>query len=238
MEQLFQDLHRILTIEETLPQLEQEHAALKEAAAEAEARAAVAKYDLDALENPGFFTQLLGRVEDKKETARIAYRSAAAARDRAKQELAARDQQLQELKAEYTTLLPVRDRFDREAKQLDPQLVTSYICRLGSGAAHKVILHLETARSWMRYDPSRKDITEGNRRMEFLALAAEQAQIVARCVDLLPEAKRPASWGMTTYFQHPEDYVTGAANAYKQLDLLDLAQRHAKAVRDEMKAML
>lgn len=238
MEKLFRNLERLLEIEDTLPGLEQELTALKEKAADAEARATVAKYEVEALEHPGLITRLLGRVEEKKEMAWTAYRIAAADRDQVRRDLSRKEEHIRTLREEYARLLPARERYSQGVGTFDPKMELHYHCLRGSGAAGRVLRYLEDARSWMQQDAIRKGVSEKNRKLEFLALAAEQAGIVTECVLAIPEAKRPPSWGMTTYFLHPEDYVTSASSEFKQLDLLGLAQRHAKNLRDELKTML
>ncbi len=99
------DLNRLEAIKQQLSELEEACAARKEKLEQLRQEALQKKFDLNALDNPGFFQKYFGKLKEKKEAAWQAYRTALAAQDQAQMDYDAQTAQRMALRAEYQALL-------------------------------------------------------------------------------------------------------------------------------------
>lgn len=241
MKQLFHDLERLIVVEEQIPALQQECNNLKDAVNEAASNVVITKWEVNALENPGFFTRLMGRLEEKKQKAWTAYRSAVAEKENADRAYQEKTDQLTALQNELSQLLPARERYSLEKESLraiDPEefgrMEMHWAAIEGVSSAWKILSYLQEAQKWMRVDAVRTRVSGDNRKMEFLQLAEQEVHRLSAFVAVFPESE--VSPG--NYIRQPEFYITGVSSEYRQLDKLELAMNQVRSVRDQLKTFL
>lgn len=102
---LHPDPDRLESVKEQLAALEERCIALKQNLEQLRNEAIQKNFDLNALDNPGFFLKHFGKLKEKKEAAWQAYRAALAAQDQAQMDLDEQSARRAALRAEYTALL-------------------------------------------------------------------------------------------------------------------------------------
>lgn len=231
-EQILEEYGRFLLLRDAVPgweaQCREGRAALREKKLDMDWK----EVDMKNLENPNFFQRLLGRIEEKQEKARTAYREAAAEYTREKRHLEGLEQKLTEMKQELSALEGAEEAWrSRQGEDISKELVRQYIAPAALQAANLILEALEQAGEWMRVDARRRDVQQGNRKLEFLGLASGYA---LRLVDYLAlMGMDPGQQG--GYLRYPDSYITGVTSEYKQLDRLNGAMDQVRQVRSNLK---
>lgn len=231
-EELLSAYGRYLELEGQIPdwqlQLQEKNEALQEAKEELNWR----KVQLLSAQNPDFIQRLLGKWEAKVEKAQEEVRTATTEYEKQKWEIA----QLEAVLAEG------RQEFDRLALHTDAyqQLIplereeACYLAPAAIAAADRCLAALEAASPWVRRDVRTTRVGSGNRRMEFLARAQDQAGILMQLLSLLPEGTlAPGS-----YLRNPDYYIRGVTSEYAQLDRVNNAIDQVRDYRRSWKDML
>lgn len=225
-----------------LPRLREELLEAKYQTREAGVQTSAAKWELEKLEKGGFFRNLFGNPEDKKEKAWEKYRSAQAEERRAKElldktkaELAEAEQSFEKLQGSWEAYLVERGLCLKGLEE--PQLLTAaekpIIAAIGLEESSRCVDALLEARPWMRQDVQRKGVSYQNRKLEFLAIAREHTENLVKLLALLPEGKID----IPIYLRNPDGYILGVAMEYKQLDRLNGAIDQIRELRTRLKEL-
>ena len=242
MEKLVRKLHdygRLLELEDGIPQLEQERQELKERIGELRLNRDQKQWDLEHLETPGFFRRLLGKVEEKKEKLTKQLREVTAALNAAQWELEEMDKRLEAESQELEALRGSRERYARAKQEAvltsmeEGQLLMEELAAFtpaAIAAADRVIASLEAARPWMQKDVRYTGVSSANRKLEYLAQAAENARRLLEILSIMPEGC--ASVG--SYLRSPEGYVDAVTMEYAKLDRLNNAISQVMETRNQL----
>ena len=236
MEQVVQELKnysRWLQLEGKLPRLEEALAEAKELRIEAAGRVQVARWELERLEKPGFIQRLKGNLEERREEVYREHRSAQEKLQSAREEVELRTRELQEAREEFIALAGSWDAYLREKVSYGEAVEEESVFLAGIcvGLANDCLDALEQARPWMQVDVMRRGVGYDNRKMEFLALAAEKAVRMKAILEQMPEE----SVQIPPYIRNPESFVTSVTMEYWQLDRLNLAIDQVREVRSNLK---
>ena len=109
--QMLRDYGRYLSLEDSIPQWEQERAELKVRIGELRLNRDQKQWELDRLENPSLFQRLFGKAGDKKEKLTKQLREVTAALNAAVWERDALDKRVEEGKRELEALSGSRERY-------------------------------------------------------------------------------------------------------------------------------
>lgn len=245
MENLVAALHdygRFLELEDAIPHWEQQRAEQKVRLGELRLNRDQKKWDLDHLENPGFFLRLLGKAEEKKEKLSKQLREVTAAVNAAQWELEALDKRIEAGKQELQALCGSREAYVRakgsaalsmaQESQLMMQEIAVFT-PVAIAAADRVIEALENARPWMQKDVRYTGVFSDNRKMEFLALAAENARRLVEILGIMPEGCA----NVGSYLRAPEGYVDAVTSEFGKLDRLNNAANQVLETRNQLRLL-
>ena len=237
--QMLRDYGRYLSLEDSIPQWEQERAELKVRIGELRLSRDQMQWELDRLENPSLFQRLFGKAGDKKEKLTKQLREVTAALNAAVWERDALDKRMEEGKRELEALSGSRERYlqaKEEAKlssMEESQLIMEEIAAFtpaAMDAADRVLDALESARPWMQWDVRYTGVSPTNRKMECLALAAENAHRLVDLLGILPEGCA----NIGSYLHAPEGYVDAVTMEYAKLDRLNNAINQVRETRNQL----
>lgn len=236
MEQALRELKnysRWLKLEQDIPRLEENLAEAKALCIDAGGRVRLAQWELERLEKPGFLLRMKGGLEERKEEAYREHRLAQAQYQSAQQEAELRKQELAEAKAEFAALSGSWKAYLREKEGADGINAeeTDILTALAIGLSRDCQDALEQARNWMRQDVLRTGVSQQNRKMEFLALAAEKAARIREILEQLPRG----TVEIPSYLDNPEGYITCVTMEYKQLDRVNLVIEQIYDLRNRLK---
>ena len=233
------DYARYLALEDSIPYWQQQRSDLKVRLGELRLSRDRKQWDLDHLENPGFFQRLLGKAEEKKEKLTRQISQVKAALNAAQWELETLDKKLEDAKREKEALSGSREAYalakqaavltTMEESQLMMQEIAAFV-PAAITAADRVLEALEDARPWMQKDVRYTGVSSANRKLECLARAAENARRLVQILDILPESC--ASVG--SYLQAPEGYVGAVTMEYAKLDRLNSAIEQVRQTRNQL----
>lgn len=225
---------RWLTLEASLPRLEEALAEAKALRIDAGSQVRVAQWELDRLERPGFFQRLKGDIEDKKAEAYREFRAAQVKYQNAQAEVELRTRELEDSRAELAALSGSWDAFLREKGNADlADEERQLLAGIGIGLANDCLDALEQARPWMQMDVRYTYVREDNRKLEFLGIARERAGRILAILEQLPEG----SVEISQYLRSPDGFILGVTMEYKQLDRLNLAIDQIRGVRRQLKEL-
>lgn len=245
MDKILACLHqygRFLELEDALPHWEQQRCDQKTRLDELRLNQAQKKWDLEHLETPGFFQRLLGKTEEKKEKLTKQLREVTSALNAAQWELEALDKQIESGRQELEALVGSREAYARAKREAsltsvqESQLMMEEIAAFtpaALAAADRVIEALEEARPWMQTDVRYTGVYSGNRKMEFLALAAENARRLVEILSAMPEGCA----NVGNYLRSPEHYVDAATMEYAKLDRLNSAMDQVRETRNQLRML-
>lgn len=217
---------RYLSLEGRIPEMEEQVGNLKESLREMKLDMDWKEIAVRNLEDPGFWDRLLGRLEKKRELANSAWRESRATYEIAKRKLEELEFSLQQMKEEREALAGSRGEYEAEGS---PREVAAFL-PAALEAAQRCIEALNNMLPHARRDAHTTYVRPGNRKMEFMAKAAENAQVLNRILALMPEGiVEPGR-----YFRCPEYYITEVTSEYQQLDRVEMAMNQVKAVRSEL----
>lgn len=238
MEQVLQELKnysRWLTLEAELPGLEDALAEAKALRIDAGGSLRVAQWELDRLDNPGFFQRLKGDLEERREEVYREYRTAKVQFQRAKEEVDARTRELEKAREEFSALTDSWNSYLREKTRFDGPVEgeTKLLTGICIGLSKDCQEALEEARPWMRADVLRKGVGYDNRKLEFLGIAREKAGRMMAILKQLPEdlAEIPG------YLRNPDGFILGVSMEYKQLDRVNLAIEQVQNLRIRLREL-
>lgn len=231
-EELLSAYGRYLELEGLIPdwqlQLQEKNEDLQDAKEELNWR----KVQLLSAQNPDFFQRLLGKWEAKVEKAQEEVRTATAEYEKQKWEIAQLEAVLAEGQQEFERLALRKDAY----QQLIPlkREEACYLAPAAIAAADRCLAALEAASPWVRRDARTTRVSSGNRRMEFLARAKDQAENLMQLLSLLPEGTLVPGG----YLRNPDYYIRGVTSEYAQLDRLNNAIDQVREHRRSWKDML
>ena len=240
MEKLFSDLERLLEIEMLLTDHENTCRDLVEDAAYEEGELKYAKVQLMSLDSPDFFLRLMpAKLEKKKELAQAEVRSHTTALEKVKWDLENMRSTIAQLKEEYQFLLPRRTEYEAGKGSFPPELEQHLVCTAGVRLSERILFSLEEARKHMAGEARRGETTRGtqlrgNRKLEFLSNAAQDAKKLKKLLDNLPSPVQLKG----SYLSWPDHYVTEPTTPYAQLDRLNMAKDTLRDVRKQLKELL
>ena len=218
---------RYLYLEGQVPGLEEQ---LRELAEEAKTW----KYDMNwrqtevlRLENPGFLDRLLGRAEQKKEKAAAELRESRAVYEGVRRKREEVEFRLRQVKEEMEALAGSRGEYEAEGS---PREVAAFL-PAALAAAERCMEALEDMLPHARWDARTDRVRPGNRKMEFMAKAAENARTLAAVLERMPEGTAE----LGSYFKDPEHYITAVTSEYQQLDRVEMAMNQVRAVRSKLR---
>lgn len=233
---------RYLELEAGIPNWEAQRPELLEKIRNLELNRNCKQIDLDALENPNFFQRLLGRAEEKKEKLHIQLREITAALNAAQWELKDLNARIAAGKQELETLAGSREAYARAKQETvltsiqEGQLMMEELAAFtpaALAAAERIIDALDSARIWMQEDARYKGVRPGNRKLEFLALAEENASRLLELLSLMPEGCAQVG----SYLRAPGSYITGVTSEFKQLDRLNNAISQVVETRNQLRML-
>lgn len=239
---LLREYARFMELQESLPALEQQLEEEKPRLGELRLSQAQKKWELEHLENPGFFQRLLGRAEEKKEKLSKQLREVTSALTAAQWEQKALEETIAASRQELEQLEGSRERYLQAKEQAalstleESQLVMEEIAAFtpaALAAADRILDCLEQARPWMRQDVRYTGVHSGNRKMEFLALAAENARQLVFLLTMLPEGCADVG----SYLKNPEGYVDAVTMEYAKLDRLNNAVEQVRQTRNQLRML-
>lgn len=238
-QQLQQQIARKQELEKTIPQAELRREELAETIPWLRTDLAAAKFDVEKLENPGFFQRLLGNPEKKLAVARKAVRDASTAHDAARRELAELEDRISKDNRELESLAGCREKYLQLLDQYkeDPRAANrkdQFLCTEAIRAASELIEALSGAHPSMRADVRFRVVSPQNRKLEFLAAADRHAQELQ---DLLAQLD-PDLVTIGASLHCPSAYVTGATMEAAQLDRLNIAIEQARKARTALREHL
>lgn len=220
---------RYLYLEGKIPALEEQIGNVTE-------QVNVWKYDMNwrqtevlRLENPGFLDRLLGKAERKKEKAVSELRESRATYEIAKRKLEELEYQLKQGKEELASLAGSREEYEQAGC---PEEVEAFL-PAALEAAERCLEALNNVLPHARRDARSTYVRPGNRKMEFLQKAAENARVLTQVLGLMPEGI--AEQG--SYFAYPEGYVTAVTSEYQQLDRVEMAMNQVREVRKKLREL-
>jgi hypothetical protein len=240
MDKLFSDLERLLEIEVLQTDLENACLVLAEDVDYEEDELRYAKIQLLSLESPDFFLRLMpARLEKKKELAQAEVRAHTAALEEARRALESRRFTIDTLKEEYQSLLPRREEYAAGAGSFPEDLEQHLVCASGIRLAERILHSLSQARNHMTGEARRGETTRGsqllgNRKLEFLSKAAEDARKLQELLDHLPSSLQLKG----SYLSWPDHYVTEPTTPYAQMDRLNMAVDTVRDVRNQLRELL
>lgn len=224
--QIAKSYGRYLYLEGQVPELEEQIGNVTE-------QVNVWKYDMNwrqtevmRLENPGFLDRMLGRAERKKEKAVSELRESRATYEIAKRKQEELEFQLKQVKEEMESLAGSREEY---AQAGCPKEVAAFL-PAAFAAAERCIGALNNMLPHARRDAVTDRVRPGNRKMEFMQKAAENARVLTQVLGLMPEGIAE----LGSYFEYPEHYITAVTSEYKQLDRVEMAMNQVKAVRSKL----
>lgn len=240
MEKLFQDLERLWEIETLLADLENTCLELEEDVVYEQDELRYAKIQLLSLDSPDFFLRLMpAKLERKKELAQAEIRAHTAALEKAKRDLENKRITIAQLKEEYQSLLPRRVEYEAGKGTFPEELEQHLVCTAGIRLSDRILFFLKEARKHMTGETIRGETRhgyqlKGNRKLEYLSNAAQDAAKLQALLDSLPTPpKRKGS-----YLSWPDHYVTEPTTPYAQIDRLNMAVDTVRDVRNQLKALL
>ena len=220
---------RYLYLEGKLPELEEQIGDLAE-------QLKVWKYDMNwrqtevlRLENPGFLDRLLGTAERKLEQASAELRESRATYEGIRRKQEELEFQLKQGKEEMESLAGSREEYEQAGC---PKEVEAFL-PAALGAAERCLEALNSVLPHARRDANSNYVRPGNRKMEFLQKAAENARMLTQVLALMPEGIVE----LGGYFTHPEGYVTAVTSEYKQLDRVEMAMIQVREVRKKLREL-
>lgn len=220
---------RFLELEGKIPELEEQIQAVTE-------QVNTWKYDMNwrqtevmRLENPGILDRLLGRSERKKEAAQSELRESRATYEIAKRKQEELEYALKQSKEEWESLAGSRAEYEAGGC---PKEVEAFL-PAALEAAERCMDALNNMLPHARRDARTTYVRQGNRKMEFMAKAAENAQALKQILGLMPEGMVE----LGSYFQYPEHYITAVTSEYQQLDRVERAMNQVKAVRAKLREL-
>ncbi len=231
-------IHRRQELEAYLPQLQSRLEQEKEVLSQRQLEAAVAKYELKKLENPGFFRRLLGTSQESVAMARQKVSAAASVRDQAQAEKNRLQEQTDAARSEMESLSGVREEFlafleahtDR-AFLLPVQQLT---CQLALEEASTILEALEAAHSGARKDALTDRVPAGRKKLDYFHFAQERRQYLLRLLAQI----QGHNIALEQYLRFGTAYITGVTSEFKQLDRLNAAISQIREVRKHLKDML
>ena len=230
--QMLKDYGCYLSLEDSIPQWEQERAELKVRIGELRLSRDQKQWELDRLENPSLIQRLFGKAGDKKEKLTKQLREVTAALNAAVWERDALDKRVEEGKRELEALSGSRERYlqaKEEAKLSSMEEIAAFT-PAAMDAADRVLDALESARPWMQRDVRYTGVSPTNRKMECLALAAENAHRLVDLLGILPEGCA----NIGSYLRAPEGYVDAVTMEYAKLDRLNNAINQVRETRNQL----
>lgn len=245
MEELIKTLHdygRFLSLQDLIPQWEQQFAEQKVRIGELRLNRDQKQWELDNMENPGFFRRLLGKTEEKKDRLGQQLREVTAALNAAQWEQQDLQQKIESAKTELETLSYSRKTYIEEKNRTilttmqESQLAMEEIASFtpaALAAADRIIASLEEARHWMQEDVRYKGVRPNNRKMECLTEAARNSARLVEIIAMLPEGC--ASVG--SYLRAPEGYVDAVTMEYAKLDRLNNAVNQVRETRNQLRML-
>lgn len=245
MEELITRLHRygrLLELEDSIPHWEQQRPELLARVRELKNNGEWKQIELSNLEEPNFFQRVFGRVEEKKEKLHKQVREITAAHTAAKWELEDLERKLEDGKQELEALSGSREAYARakqEAKLTaiqESQLMMQEIAAftpVALAAAERVIDALEEARPWMRKDANSRGVAHGNRKMEFISLAAANARKLVEILSIMPEGCAAVG----SYLRDPANYIDAVTSEFKKLDRLNNAIDQVRETRNQLRML-
>lgn len=238
MEQVLQKLKnysRWLGLEADIPGLEDALAEAKALRIDAGGSVRVAQWELDRLENPGFFQRLKGDLEERKEEFRKQYRSAKILYQQAQEEVDARAKELEAARKEFAELSGSWEGYLQEKARFGESTTeeVKLLAGIGIGLSKDCQEALEEARPWMRADVMRRGVSYGNRKLEFLGIAREKAGRLLALLEQLPEGLVE----IPNYLRGPDGFILGYTMEFKQLDQVNLAIDQMCTLRSRLREL-
>lgn len=220
---------RYLYLEGKIPELEEQIGNVTE-------QVNVWKYDMNwrqievmKLEDPGFLERLLGRAERKKEKAVSELRESRATYEIAKRKQEELEFQLKQHKEELESLAGSREEYEQAGC---PKGVEAFL-PAALEAAERCLGALNSMLPHARRDANFDRVLPGNRKMEFMQKAAENARTLTQVLALMPEGIVE----LGSYFQYPEQYITAVTTEYMQLDRVEMAMNQVREVRKKLREL-
>lgn len=238
MEPVLKELNnysRWLRLEADIPALEDALAEAADLRIEAGGSVRVAQWELERLENPGFFQRLKGGLEERREEVYRQYRFAQAQYQKVQEEADLRRKEVEVARAEFAALSGSWQAYLREKAETDREIPgkAELLTGICLGLISDCLEALEQARPWMQADVRYTYVREDNRKLEFLGIAEERAGRIKAILEQLPEevVEIPA------YLRSPQGFVTCVTMEFKQLDRLNLAIDQVRSVRTRLREL-
>ncbi|MBR2420945.1 MAG: hypothetical protein IKB09_01170 [Oscillospiraceae bacterium] len=245
MEELIKSLQeygRFLSLQDLLPQWEQAFSRQKIRIAELRLNRDQKQWELEHLENPGFFRRILGKTEEKKERLTHQLREITAALTAAQWEQQDLNQKIESAKTELEALSNSEKTYIDLKKETilttmqENQLLLEEIATFtptALAAADRLLSSLEEARHWMQEDVRYKGVRSNNRKMECLSEAAGNARRLVQMIGMLPEGCAAVG----SYLHSPEGYVDAVTMEYAKLDRLNNAVNQVRETRNQLRML-
>lgn len=240
MEKLFRDLERLAELEMLLADHENACQELRKDVEYEKGELKYAKVQLLSLDSPDFFLRLMpARLEKKREIAQAEVRTHTAALEKAKRELDEKQYSLAQMKEEYQALLPRREEYAAGKGTYPAELEQHLVCTAGIWLSERILFFLKEARKHMSGEAIRGETShgyqlKGNRKLEFLAAAAQDAKKLREYLDNLPTPIQLKG----SYLSWTDHYVTDPTTPYAQVDRLNMAVDTVRDVRNQLRELL
>ncbi len=231
-------INRMQELETYLPQLQSQLDQKKESLSDLQLQVAVAKYELEKLENPGFFRRILGISHESIVMARQKVYTTTSARDQAQFEKNRLQEQIEAAKGEFESLSGIQEEYltfleaHTDKDFLWP--VQQLNCQLALEEAWSILEALEAARGGARRDALTDRVPPGRKKLDYFNFAQERLQYLLRLLGQI----REHNITLDRYLRSGTAYITGVTSEFKQLDRLNTAIDQIREVRTQLKYIL
>lgn len=220
---------RCLYLEGKIPEMEEQVQNLGESLKEMRLDMDWKEIAVRNLEDPGFLDRLLGRAERKKEKAASEWRESRATYEIAKRKQEELEFQLKQAREELNSLEGCRVEYEQAGC---PRAVTAFLPP-ALEAAERCLDALNNMLPHARRDARTTCVQPGNRKMEFMRKAAENARVLTEILALMPDGTAE----LGCYLRYPEGYITEVTSEYRQLDRVEMAMNQVKEVRAKLREL-
>jgi len=229
---------RMQELEAHLPQLKNRLDQAKETLSQSQLQHAVAKYELEKLENPGFFRRILGVSHEAIAVARQKVYTAASTRDLAQAEKARLQEQTETSQRELESLVGTEEAlltFLEAHTDRDFLMSVQHLtCQLALVESRSILEALEAARGGARNDALTDRVPPGSKKLDYFNYAQERLQYLLRLLAQI----HGHNIALDGYLHYGTAYITGVTSEFKQLDRLNNAIDQIREVRSQLKPML
>lgn len=244
LRELLSNAAKLTELELQLPQMKDQYEELKDSLSDLKNERDWARLAARNLEEPGFFLRLFGKAEEKLEKAQSEARQAAADYEDAKREFDALEYQLHNLQDKSAALSGSREAYDHardtflhsadeDTVQQLRMLEIDAFRPVAIETVQQIRKALLAARGWMSKEITPRRYSHQNRRMEFIQLADDYAEVLQSLLVYFPEDSVTLGASMSA----PGDYIRSVSMNLSQIDLINIAIEQSLRVQKQLEVL-